>query len=310
MAVKALPVKFTPLSSSGSWPVLPKTPVKKSSESTQQVRYLQQGLNALGFVGANGKILTVDGQPGTQTMYAVASCQRAAGITTEPNVVGYWTWVVVDYAMYQGWKPAKKTTNSLCQRCKAIYHGCNRYSGIPVNEQGIVREMQYASDVGLAAQPFWPHVFVAVDRYTSTGAATQTPSQHRFGHARDWMADLDKDGNYSEPTEIAKCQALAEYFAGRMRIGPMQTTIVAVRGDGAQGIDDTSVPLKRMTMRHSGPDRICKIIYRHRIFEWRFVNGAWVLQWWTMKPTSDQHMNHVHTEAAPVIGGILCAGVV
>lgn len=274
----------------------------KTNNVTPHADYLQQSLNDLGFTDYENKPLVVDGRPGGRTFAALAKMQAATGVA-EPDHCGPWSWLVLDDAMYSMWTPVAETYSSLCDRCTAIYKGHNRYNGYRVNSRGIMRSVQRGADAGQAANQSWGRNFVAVDRDTSSGS----PSEHRHACARDWMTDLDKDGNYREPNELAACDALCDWYVQRAAGWPREEVLVPTRGDGAKGIDDTTVPLTMRRYRYAGPDRLSRMIWNGRIFEWRIVNGEWRRQWWALKPTSDQHRNHVHMEFAPIVGGVLAA---
>lgn len=58
-----------------------------------QVKTIQRILNALGYKGKDGKALTVDGDLGTNTSYAVAAFQKAVGMKPDnPGTVATLTW--------------------------------------------------------------------------------------------------------------------------------------------------------------------------------------------------------------------------
>jgi peptidoglycan hydrolase-like protein with peptidoglycan-binding domain len=324
MIVKAQPLATTPTAGFGVWAVLNKGEVRKSAGVVPEASYLQVALNALGHTDYEGKSLVVDGKPGRRTMSAVAKLQAAAGVTVEPGVVGDWTWLVIDEAMYDGWAPCRPTLTTVTPskdpqpRGTAIWLGRNRYTGqqvsalsaaTPKASTGICREMQYASDVATAHSPDWGRTFVAVDRWAS--GTSGVPSEHRHSNARDFMADLNRDGNYKDPIEVAKVDVLVGWLVSRAVGWPMQSTSIRTRRDYARGMTE---PLGTngqpcgtyyRTKRHSGPDRLCKIVWRGFIWEWRLVDGTWPAGWWRLKPTSNQHMDHAHVEVAPIVGGVL-----
>ena len=60
-------------------PTVAKPTIKNGSKGTQ-VKYLQQDLNYLGFKGADGKKLTVDGIAGTNVVYALKQFQKKYGL--------------------------------------------------------------------------------------------------------------------------------------------------------------------------------------------------------------------------------------
>lgn len=66
------------------------TVLKKGSKG-EQVKTVQRLLNSLGYKGKNGKPLSVDGDFGTNTDYAVRNYQGAENITSD-GVVGAKTW--------------------------------------------------------------------------------------------------------------------------------------------------------------------------------------------------------------------------
>ena len=325
VATVAAVVAPEPVYTSGQWPLVTKQPLPQGNTVVASAVYLQAALNHLGITSSDGKPLVVDGRPGAKTMSAVAKLQWTHHIGTEANMVGRWTWYVLDHLVYSGWTPApdsvtsptvvKDSTGKVLYRdpqprTAAIYKGHNRYTGIAVNDRGIIRETQKMSDALRLSNPSWGQNFVAVDRYMATGHA----SPHRWGFARDWMTDIDHDGNYKEPAEIAKCDALVAYAKERMLGWPVQSITVKMRGDYAKGIagetgtNGQPVALTSKTFRFSGPDRIGKIVWNgwigvhERVLEdgqmvWRFV-------WRRLNPGSDQHSNHVHIESYPVIGGV------
>lgn len=57
--------------------------MKSSGTAVQQ---LQQGLNALGYVGADGRPLTTDGSFGPNTTYAVRAFQSSQGLSVDGEV--------------------------------------------------------------------------------------------------------------------------------------------------------------------------------------------------------------------------------
>lgn len=57
----------------------------------EEVKTMQRLLNALGFKGANGRSLTVDGQYGSNCVYAVKSAQKAWGMGQD-GICGQKTW--------------------------------------------------------------------------------------------------------------------------------------------------------------------------------------------------------------------------
>ena len=58
-----------------------------------QVKTIQRILNALGYKGKDGKKLTVDGDLGTNTSYAIAAFQKAVGMNPDnPGTVATLTW--------------------------------------------------------------------------------------------------------------------------------------------------------------------------------------------------------------------------
>lgn len=64
--------------------------IRKGSYCTE-VKTVQRLLNALGYKGSNGKALTVDGDFGTNTDYAVRSFQKAERLSVD-GIVGKDTW--------------------------------------------------------------------------------------------------------------------------------------------------------------------------------------------------------------------------
>lgn len=65
-----------------SKPTVAKPTIKLGSTGTQ-VKYLQKDLNYLGFKGANGNKLTVDGDCGNNTVYALKSFQKKHKLTVD-----------------------------------------------------------------------------------------------------------------------------------------------------------------------------------------------------------------------------------
>lgn len=63
-------------------PTVAKPTIQNKSTGTQ-VKYLQQNLNYLGFKGANGKELTVDGDSGTNTVCAIKQFQKKYGLSVD-----------------------------------------------------------------------------------------------------------------------------------------------------------------------------------------------------------------------------------
>lgn len=59
------------------------TPVIKSGSVGTQAKYLQQDLNYLGFKGKDGKTLTVDGDFGTNSVYALKAFQKKYGLEVD-----------------------------------------------------------------------------------------------------------------------------------------------------------------------------------------------------------------------------------
>lgn len=65
-----------------SIPTVAKPTIQNKSTGTQ-AKYLQQDLNYLGFKGADGKALTVDGSIGTNSMYAIKQFQKKYSLTVD-----------------------------------------------------------------------------------------------------------------------------------------------------------------------------------------------------------------------------------
>ena len=63
-------------------PTVAKPTIKNSSKGTQ-VKYLQQDLNYLGYKGADGKKLTVDGITGKNVVYAIKQFQKKYKLTVD-----------------------------------------------------------------------------------------------------------------------------------------------------------------------------------------------------------------------------------
>ena len=58
-----------------------------------QVKTIQRLLNALGYKGKDKKKLTIDGELGANTSYAIAAFQKAAGMNCDnPGTVATLTW--------------------------------------------------------------------------------------------------------------------------------------------------------------------------------------------------------------------------
>lgn len=77
-------------------PAPAKQPLVKQGSKGAAVTLLQTRLNKLGFRGANGKTLTVDGDFGPQTAYAVKCFQRAKHLAQD-SIVGPKTWHALGY---------------------------------------------------------------------------------------------------------------------------------------------------------------------------------------------------------------------
>lgn len=73
--VLKIPSTTTSTSSGKNIPTVAKPTLKKGSTGTQ-VKYLQQNLNYLGFKGKNGKSLTIDGDLGDNSDYAIRNFQK------------------------------------------------------------------------------------------------------------------------------------------------------------------------------------------------------------------------------------------
>lgn len=67
------------------------TETVKNGSSGASARLLQTLLRGLGYYGANGKALVIDGDAGSNTVYAVRSFQRSSGLV-EDGVCGPNTW--------------------------------------------------------------------------------------------------------------------------------------------------------------------------------------------------------------------------
>jgi hypothetical protein len=67
------------------------TETVKNGSSGASAKLLQKLLRGEGFYGANGKALTIDGQAGTNTIFALRSYQRSNGLTAD-GICGPLTW--------------------------------------------------------------------------------------------------------------------------------------------------------------------------------------------------------------------------
>jgi hypothetical protein len=59
------------------------TPTVKKGSTGTQAKYLQQDLKYLGFKGKDGKVLSIDGDFGTNSVYALQAFQKKYGLTVD-----------------------------------------------------------------------------------------------------------------------------------------------------------------------------------------------------------------------------------
>lgn len=196
------------------------------------------------------------------------------------------------------WKPAPDTLTRLGVGGPAILNGRNKYSGIPVNSRGLTFTADYARRFLLKQFPNSPTKFnYAVDR---NARGTTRRSEHAEGISLDWMVpgyDGDKSDISDEDIafgrsvmayaiDVSKGYKL-EYSNGRAYRGPLRLRYLLFNGyiwyATKDSYPDATDPLSDGWMDSTSEWR-----------EWAELNEVRRL-----KPTSDQHRNHVHMSFTP-----------
>ena len=170
------------------------------------------------------------------------------------------------------WKPAPfNPLRRFTPRGLAIdAFGRNRYTGQPVDVYGLTMEADVLREAILAAFPDSPtRRNFAVDRVMVGGTAL---SDHARGEALDWMVP-----GYDKAPGISA----ADRAYGDRLVAWLDQQMVGPVGVGLRG------------KRYVGPFRISYWVWNGRIHEAGRAVRA-------LKPTSNQHRDHVHISIVPV----------
>jgi hypothetical protein len=120
------------------------------------------------------------------------------------------------------------------------------------------------------------------------------------------MADLDRDGDYREATEVALTGTLTQLATAAADGWPLQAVTYQARRDYSLGIDAATgtngapCGIEDRMLAYAGPHRLSQVVYDGRVWE---PGGGWR----ALQPTSNQHRDHAHFTVAPVVGGLLRA---
>lgn len=286
----------------GKYPYMDKPTMGQSPKKFAEIEYAQGALNFLGFKDSRGNPLTVDGQFGKKTYSALMGFQAVERLATT-GILDQPTWQQLDYLAYNEWKQAPKSywrIIPLPNGTAITVGGLNRHTKEPVNGFGLTREAARLGDGIRTIFPASPtKQNYAVDRAIRGGTAL---SDHARGEALDMMVP-GFDGNKANISAADRAYGRA---------------VMAWIVDHAQG------PLHKglRDKFYRGPYRISYVLFDGWI--WYAQEDNWPegtddpnedltikddAEWLAycvanevrrLKPTSNQHRDHVHVSIVPV----------